>query len=144
MIENMIKAKNFGSGLFYLRQIFLSIFDMVCHSTNDKIDTYELFSKLKHEISLIENTKGTNGAASFLHITSDFEYDAGYYGYIYSEVFSLDVFSFFKKDLFSNEVGMLFRKKVLEIGGDEDCDVILKNFLNRIPDNSSFLESIGL
>jgi Zn-dependent oligopeptidase len=72
-------------------------------------------------------------------------YDSGYYGYLYSQVFSADMFSEFKeKGIFSKEVGKKYRKTVLETGGMKDGMDILHDFLGREPRSDAFLESIGL
>lgn len=68
LIEKMIAAKNVGVGLFNLRQLFFGIFDMQCHTTKGAVNSAELYSKLRTEVSLIPNTANTNGSASFGHL----------------------------------------------------------------------------
>jgi Zn-dependent oligopeptidase len=44
-------------------------------------------------------------------------YDAGYYGYLWSKVFSSDMYySKFEKNTLSPETGYLYRKEILEKG----------------------------
>lgn len=44
-------------------------------------------------------------------------YDSGYYGYLWSKVFSSDMFySKFEKDTLSPEAGYQYRKEILEKG----------------------------
>ena len=144
MIGKIIAAKNAGVSLFNLRQLFFGFFDMTCHTSNEPVDSKALYAKLKQEISLVPNIPGTNGAASFGHLLGG--YDASYYGYLYSEVFSADMFNAFKKSgsVFNKEVGKKYRKVVLETGGMKDGIEILKEFLGREPSQTPFLESIGL
>lgn len=143
LIDKMIAAKNVGIALFNLRQLFFGIFDMTIHTSTPPINTGELWEKLRYEVSLIPNYKGTNGAASFGHLMGG--YDSGYYGYLYSQVFSADMFSVFKaKGIFSKEVGRRYKRIVLETGGMKDGMDILNNFLGREPQSDAFLESIGL
>jgi thimet oligopeptidase len=143
LIDKMIDAKNVGVALFNLRQLFFAIFDMQSHTLPPPIDSGALFSKLRTEVSLIPNVEGTNSAASFGHLMGG--YDSGYYGYLYSQVFSADMFSEFKeKGIFSKEVGKKYRQTVLETGGMKDGLDILHNFLGRAPRSDAFLRSIGL
>ncbi|KAL0476988.1 hypothetical protein AKO1_006361 [Acrasis kona] len=143
LIDKMIAAKNVGVALFNLRQLFFALFDMTCHTNPPPINSGELYEKLRLEVSLIPNHKGTNGAAGFGHVMGG--YDAGYYGYLYSQVFSADMFSEFKeKGIFNKDVGSKYRKTVLETGGMKDGLEILKEFLGREPESGAFLQSIGL
>ena len=72
-------------------------------------------------------------------------YDAGYYGYLWSEVFSADMFTVFKKDgLFSPQVGRRYRTCILEPGGTVDGLVMVTNFLDRELDPDAYLISQGL
>lgn len=144
LIHKIIAAKNAGVSLFNLRQLFFGYFDMTCHTSNEPVDSKVLYSKLKEEISLVPNIPGTNGAASFGHLMGG--YDASYYGYLYSEVFSADMFDAFKRSgsVFNKDVGQKYKKIVLETGGMKDGIDILKQFLGREPSQTAFLKSIGL
>merc|ERR1712130_364909 len=140
----IIAAKNAGVALFNLRQLFFGFFDMECHTRKGKIDSGEVYAKLRKEVSLIEGQPGTNGAASFGHLMGG--YDSSYYGYLYSEVFSVDMFEQFKQSgsVFNKDIGKKYRKTVLEVGGMRDGIDILKTFLDREPKQDAFLKSIGL
>jgi thimet oligopeptidase len=144
LIQKIIAAKNAGVALFNLRQLFFGFFDMACHTTKGKIDSAELYAKLRKEVSLIENHEGTNGAASFGHLING--YDANYFGYLYSEVFSVDMFEQFNESgsVFNKDIGKKYRKTVLEVGATRDGIDILRSFLNRDPKPDAFLKSIGL
>ena len=72
-------------------------------------------------------------------------YDAGYYGYLWSEVFSADMFTIFKKGgLFSPEIGARYRECILEPGGTVDGLRMITNFLQRDLDPDAYLVSQGL
>ena len=72
-------------------------------------------------------------------------YDAGYYGYLWSEVFSTDMFhSFFKKNPMDKDEGRRYRRTVLERGGSIDEMGFLKEFLGREPSTESFYAELGL
>ena len=72
-------------------------------------------------------------------------YDAGYYGYLYSEVFSTDMFySAFKKDPMDGKQGRRYRHSVLEFGGTFDELEILKGFLGREPNSEAFYQELGI
>ncbi|KAL9651480.1 hypothetical protein ABK040_001427 [Willaertia magna] len=148
LIKKMTDAKNVGVALLTLRQLFFGIFDMTLHTIEteeeaQKLNSGALWSKIRKEVTLIDAPEGTNGAASFGHLLGG--YDAGYYGYLYSEVFSFDMFSVFKKNgIFNPKVGKRLRELVLERGGSKDGHVMLKEFLGREPSQDAFLEDIGL
>ena len=72
-------------------------------------------------------------------------YDAGYYGYLWSEVIAEDFFGEFKKNgIFNSETGLKFRREILEKGGTLDEEEMVKNFLGRPAQSEPFLQSIGL
>jgi metallopeptidase MepB len=72
-------------------------------------------------------------------------YDAGYYGYLYSDVFSTDMFySFFKKNPMDGEQGRRYRRTVLQRGGSIDEMEFLKEFLGREPSTEQFYKDLGL
>lgn len=138
----MIDAKNMDSGLSYLRQVFFALLDMEYH-TRPKADTTRLYAKLMEKITLIPMNPGTHPQASFGHLMGG--YDAGYYGYLWSEVYSADMFSRFEKEgILNPELGVLYRKLILEPGRSLDEEEQLEKFLGRQPNEEAFLRSIGV
>ncbi|MFW9997081.1 MAG: M3 family metallopeptidase, partial [Candidatus Odinarchaeota archaeon] len=142
LIEKMIKAKNANAALNYLAQIFYSKYDILAY-TSKTIDSQKLWHELQKQVFLIDAIEGTNGACNFNHIVSD--YDAGYYSYLWSEVYAQDMYTRFQKEgPTSKKVGRSYRKEILEPGGSVDEAKLIENFLGRKPNNEAFLKSIGL
>ncbi len=72
-------------------------------------------------------------------------YDAGYYGYIWSEVYAADMFTVFKSGgVLNPEVGGRYRSIILESGRMKDPFVLLKKFLGRDPNNKAFYEKLKI
>lgn len=143
LIKRMIAAKNFGSGGTYLRQDFFAQYDMKLHTADTTPDSTKLYFELTKKIRGLPLTKGTIPQASFGHIMGG--YDAGYYGYLWSEVIAEDFFGEFKKHgVFNPEIGLKFRRAILEKGGTLDEEKMVENFLGRPANNEPFLRAIGL
>ncbi|CDS07720.1 hypothetical protein LRAMOSA01669 [Lichtheimia ramosa] len=145
MIDRIIKSKNVLAALFNLRQLFFGIYDMEIHTSEDEhIDTTKLYNELREKISLVKAPEGSCGQASFGHLMGG--YDAGYYGYMWSKVFSSDMFyTKFESDTLSSETGYSYRKCILEKGSSKDGMDLLVDFLGREPSSDAFMrEDIGM
>ncbi|KAI8353351.1 hypothetical protein BD560DRAFT_408324 [Blakeslea trispora] len=145
IIEKIVKAKNADAAILNLRQLFFGIFDMTIHTSEDEnLDTSKVYNDLRAQISLVPAPEGSCGQAAFGHLMGG--YDAGYYGYMWSKVFSSDMFfSKFEKDTLSPEVGYSYRKNILERGGSKDGMDLLVDFLGREPSSEAFMrEDIGV
>lgn len=152
LIRSLIATKNLNAGLMNCRQLFFGLWDLHIHSqsshssqaslTADDID--RAYEQMRREIALIPQPVGVWPAASFGHMMGG--YDAGYYGYMWSQVFSADMFySRFLSSLAEPAaVGAAYRKEILAPGGSRDASVSLKAFLQREPQQESFLRSLGL
>jgi len=94
------------------------------------------------KVSLLPFEEGTFFPASFGHM---FGYDAGYYGYLWSEVYGDDMFSRFENEGFTSPaVGADYRRIILERGGSVDAMDLLREFLGREPNNEAFLHKLGI
>jgi len=103
-----------------------------------KVDTYDLWHTLTKVITLGEAQDKTNGSAAFGHIFGG--YQSQYYGYLWSLVYSCDVYAEFEKDGVMNpELGMKYRTVILGPGGSKDSDISMKEFLGREPNDEAFM-----
>ena len=96
------------------------------------------------QVSLRPVIPGTMGPASFGHIMSPM-YACGYYSYLWSLVYSCDIFSVFKeKGIFNSQEGTKLREMILSKGAAERPSKLLRDYLGREPRMDAFLEEMGL
>jgi len=143
MLDKLVASKNANAGGFNLRQVFLATFDQRLHTMNTAPDTAQLVRDIYKEIVGIDTIPGTNFAAIFGHLVG---YDAQYYGYLWSEVYSQDMFAsrFAKEGVMNPKTGLDYRNMILGPGGSLDGQELLKNFLGREPSQEAFLRDKGL
>jgi Zn-dependent oligopeptidase len=146
LVRRMVAAKNAGSGIATLRQIYFSRLDMAYHGPRPAgagaaIDTDAVAREL-HAITGFPFPEETHFQAGFGHL---FGYDAGYYGYLWSKVSGDDMFTrFAEAGLPAPEVGRAYRRGILEPGGTRDGDALVRDFLGREPSPAAFLRDLGL
>ncbi|KAJ2507687.1 metalloendopeptidase [Coemansia sp. RSA 2052] len=146
LVKRLVAAKNEGAGLFNLRQLFFGLYDMGIHNTADgKVDVKELYNSLYEDIARFQiGSHDTWGIATIGHMMGG--YDAGYYGYMWSQVFSADMYAsrFVKDGIFNLQTGLDYRHEILRPGGSRDAMDSLVKFIGRKPSHHAFLKSIGL
>ncbi|TPX15951.1 uncharacterized protein E0L32_000285 [Thyridium curvatum] len=155
LIEKLISTKHVNDALFNLRQLHFGIFDMTVHTPAshgelEAMDVSALYNDLRVQISGIRGPEAQgepstwgNGQACFGHLIGG--YDAGYYGYLSSEVYSADMFhTVFRQDPMNGAEGRRYRHTVLERGGAQDEMRTLEQFLGRKPSTEAFYRELGL
>jgi len=140
----LVRSRYVNEGIKTLRQLFFGTFDMKVHTTKGAINTADVWSHLMKEVTGLDCQPNTNASASFGHIVGG--YSAGYYGYLWSKVFSSDMFAFFKNNggPLSPIVGKKYRDSILAVGGSRDSMESLVEFLGREPNSEAFLHELGL
>lgn len=154
MIESIIRTRHVNDALDNLRGLHFSIFDMTIHQPGSheeacNLDVSKLFNKLRHDLCMLddlgdaEEYRWANGAAILGHIMGG--YDAGLYGYLFSEVYATDMFhTVFGKDPMNKEAGRWYRDTVLKHGGSREPMELLKEFLGREPSTEAFYKELGI
>jgi thimet oligopeptidase len=141
LVQRMVAAKNVGSGIAALRQIYFGRIDLAFHGPGRDKDTDAIAREL-HSISGFAFPEETHFQAGFGHL---FGYDAGYYGYMWSKVFGDDMFTRFEAaGIDDPAVGSDYRTLILERGGTVDGEVLVRDFLGREPNTEAFLRDLGL
>ena len=143
LIEGMLAARNLGSGMMAEHQVFYGRCDQAYHSVpSGEVDTTAVGLDVFAETELFEAVPGTWFQAGFGHLTG---YQAGYYGYLWSEVFAKDMFQRFEElGMLSPEAGAYYRRTILSKGGTLDGLDLVKGYLGREPSMDAYLASLGL
>ncbi len=141
LLSRMVDAKNVGSGIAALRQIYFGRLDLAYHGPGASKDSDAIARQL-HPITGFSYPEETHFQAGFGHL---FGYDAGYYGYMWSKVYGDDMFTrFAEAGLNDASVGRAYRGGILERGGSVDGDVLVRDFLGREPNPAAFTRDLGL
>ncbi|HIN40749.1 MAG TPA: hypothetical protein EYM84_10815 [Flavobacteriales bacterium] len=145
LLEKMLSVKNLNSGLSALGQIFYGTYALTIHDTympyGDE-NTTQIGYKLRKEILGNDYPEDTHFEASFGHLIG---YKAGYYSYMWSKVYAQDMWSVFEKEgVLNPELGMRYRKLILEPGDSKDALDMVKEFLGREPNDKALLKDLGL
>ena len=145
LLDKMLAAKNFQSGLMMLRQLEFSIFDFELHATHgDGRSVLEVLEAVRDEVAVMRPPRWNRFANGFAHIFAG-GYAAGYYSYKWAEVLSADAFSRFEEEgVLNPETGRAFRDAILARGGSEPPMQLFVKFRGREPAIDALLRHSGL
>lgn len=145
LLDKMLAAKNFQSGLMMVRQIEFSLFDFELHATHgDGRNVLDVLEGIRNEVSVLRPPAYNRFPNSFAHIFAG-GYAAGYYSYKWAEVLSADAFSKFEEEgVFNSATGQAFREAILARGGSQEPMVLFVDFRGRPPSIDALLRHLGL
>ncbi|MBP5517328.1 MAG: M3 family metallopeptidase [Bacteroidales bacterium] len=148
LVSKIIDARKFNQGFMTAELCAASILDMKWHELSEEqldgieIDKFE--ENVCKDMGLVKEIIPRYRTTYFNHIFNS-GYNAGYYGYLWSEVLDKDAFSFFEQQgIYNKEVAEKFRKTFLEKGGSEEPMVLYEMFKGGQPDPKAMLKSRGL
>ncbi|WP_395505877.1 oligopeptidase A [Ectopseudomonas hydrolytica] len=145
MLDKMLAAKNFQSGLMMVRQLEFSLFDFELHASHgDGRSVLDVLEGVRNEVSVLRPPAYNRFANGFAHIFAG-GYAAGYYSYKWAEVLSADAFSKFEEEgVFNADTGRAFREAILARGGSQEPMVLFVDFRGREPSIDALLRHLGL
>jgi len=146
ILAKMREAKLATSGTYYRRQVGLALSDLSLHAARPG-DAPKDSQKIVNEVFgkvFIAPPEGTNFAAYWGHLTG---YDAGYYGYLWSEAVAADMGSVFEAApgrFLDPVVGRRLRDEIYAVGGSREAEESIRRFLQRDRSSEPFLKHVGL
>ena len=138
LVQRLVAAKKFGSGIDFGRQLLYASFDMALADENPgkSLDVW----KAMEGATPMGHVEGTAFPGTFEHIASG--YAAGYYGYMWAKVIALDMVSAFGADIMNGTTGRRFRQMILARGSEEPARNIVEAFLGRAVSSEAFFQRI--
>ena len=146
LYDKMLSAKNFQSGLFTLRQLEFSLFDLLIHNDPScSTSVLDTLAKVRQEVAVINPPTWHRFPNSFSHIFAG-GYAAGYYSYKWAEVLSADAFAAFEEsgDPVDPGTGARFLKEILSVGGSRPAIESFRAFRGRDPQVDALLRHCGM
>lgn len=141
LLKKLLASKHHLLRYSATRQLILALFDLTLHSTNKALGANTIYRSLVKKYTGIDIPAHTYFPARFGHLDG---YDAGYYGYMWSNVYAADMFTRFEREgILNTKTGVDYRKWILEKGGSYEEINLVSGFLGRRPSNKAFLKEIG-
>lgn len=149
LVKKINNSLKFNQGFMTAELCAASILDMKWHelSNVEGIDIDKFEAQVAKEIGLIPEITFRYRSTYFNHIFGGSGYNAGYYGYLWSEVLDKDAFSIFETSangVWDHALATKFKETFLEKGGSEEPMVLYKSFAGREPDSRAMLRGRGL
>jgi Zn-dependent oligopeptidase len=131
---------------YYLQQAVRALYDYLMHAM--PIETpveperlAQLYRDMKLQFEAVDLPDDAIMAAGWTHMA---DYDAGYYSYLWSKVYALDMYSLFEANPLDTTIGRRYRDSILAPGASRPEMDLVKAFLGREPSNGAFLSALGI
>ncbi len=149
LFQKMKRARNFRGANAQMRQLGFGFVDLALHIDYHPArdgDVMDYARRILQPFSPAPLPPDHALIAGFTHLFANpVGYGAGYYSYKWAEVLDADAFTRFRESgIFSREVGLDFREKILARGDSQDPAELYRAFMGRDPDPNALLERSGL
>ena len=146
LVDKIQAASKFNQSFATTEYMAATLLDLNWHSlTDSKIrDTAKFEQDALEKLGLIDEISPRYRSTYFAHIFSG-GYSAGYYSYIWSDVFGADAFAAFEENgIFDQKTAKAFRDNILSQGGSDDALKLYRQFRGRDANIEPLLKSRGL
>ena len=146
MLQRLLDAKHFQSGMMMVRQLEFSLFDFILHRDYQPgvTSVQAVLDDVRQSVAVLTPPAFNRFQNSFSHIFAG-GYAAGYYSYKWAEVLSADAFSRFEEEgIFNTQTGESFCKEILEQGGSKEPMELFVAFRGREPQVDALLRHSGI
>jgi oligopeptidase A len=140
MLNSIIASKNYNVGSMYARQLVLATFDINLYNTFEG-DITDFYKSIANEILPSKVDDDTSFPNTFGHIFAG-GYSAGYYGYMWADIYSVDAFMHVIEDKEKNAIK--FKKEFLEKGSSVEPLKLYDNFRGQEVSIDNFLSYYGV
>ena len=130
--RNIIASRDVDVGLIHTNRYIKSVIDIEWYISPGPGDIMGLNNQWYEEMYGIPPLSGNHEVATIDHYMGG--YDAGYYSYLWSKVYALNVLARFEQEGMDNATtGEQYRHWILEPGNVQDGMELLKGFLGKEP-----------
>jgi oligopeptidase A len=145
LFDRLLAAKNFQSGIQFVRQLEFALFDMRLHEGDPQaLDVMALLEAVRARVAVYPVPEYNRFPHQFSHIFAG-GYAAGYYSYKWAEVLSSDAYGAFEEGgVLNPEIGARFRREVLAAGGSRPALESFVAFRGRKPQIDALLRHNGM
>uniref|UniRef100_UPI0025EABB6A M3 family metallopeptidase n=1 Tax=uncultured Caulobacter sp. TaxID=158749 RepID=UPI0025EABB6A len=144
LFESLQAARYFQEGLGTLRQIEISLFDLLLHQGQIGDDPAAVLAQVRAEVAVFQPPAWHRFAHAFTHVFAG-SYASGYYSYLWAEVLAADGFkAFAEAGLIDRATGDRFRAEVLARGASRPAADSFRAFRGRDADPQALLERKGM
>ncbi|MDN3677261.1 M3 family metallopeptidase [Flavobacterium paronense] len=143
--DNMIKSRKVGSGLASIQKLVRCLYDMNLYDKYNAaapVPSGDIWKTIDKQLGVMDFYSGTHYQANWIHVNTHPVY---MYGYLWSEVYALDMFTAFEKNgLKDTKTGVSYRELILANGTQSDIVKAVEKFLGRPSNNKAYIKSLGL
>ena len=144
--DNLLKSKKIGSGLATIQMLQRCLYDMNLYDKYNAaapVPTDDIWKVTDKQLGVMNfYVPNTHQQASWIHVNTHPVY---MYGYLWSEVYALDMFTEFEKNgLKDTKTGVRYRELILANGTQSNIVKTVAKFLGRPSNNKAYIKSLGL
>jgi oligopeptidase A len=149
LIQRLLATRTFRAATAQMRQLGFATMDLGLHATDGQLPgegILQFVRRIQQPFVPAPLPADYAMVATFSHLFArPVGYAAGYYSYKWAEVLDADAFGrFAEAGVMNREVGMAFRREVLEVGDSKEPSAAFEAFRGRPPSSAALLERLGL